>query len=79
MLRSGDDVPVDGRFHLVYVVFNTFFALATQEDQVRCFARVADHLDEGGAFVIQAFMPDLTLYHRGSRVAATARCEDVYA
>src|SRR5438874_24093 len=31
------DVGVDGVYSLVYVVFNTFFALLTQEDQVRCF------------------------------------------
>ncbi|HTW06454.1 MAG TPA: methyltransferase domain-containing protein [Acidimicrobiales bacterium] len=33
------DLPVDGPFHLVYVVFNTFFALLAQEDQVGCFER----------------------------------------
>jgi SAM-dependent methyltransferase len=64
-------VDVKGQFKLVFVVFNTFFALLTQEDQVRCFAGVADHLEGGGAFVIQAFMPDLTLFNRGSRVAVT--------
>ncbi len=32
------DVPGDGRFALVYVVFNTFFGLSSQEDQVRCLA-----------------------------------------
>jgi hypothetical protein len=62
-------LDVGGRYRLIYVVFNTFFALLTQEDQVRCFARVAEHLDDEGVFAIQAFMPDLTLFNRGSRVA----------
>ena len=31
------DVPVDGSYALVYVVFNTFFAVPTQERQVECF------------------------------------------
>src|SRR5437016_3356847 len=31
------DVAVDGTFSLVFLVFNTIFALLTQEDQVRCF------------------------------------------
>src|SRR2546430_3888350 len=31
------DVAADGAFDLVFIVFNTFFALLTQEDQVRCF------------------------------------------
>jgi SAM-dependent methyltransferase len=30
------DVAVDGRYRLIFVAFNTFFALLTQEDQVRC-------------------------------------------
>jgi SAM-dependent methyltransferase len=63
------DVPVEGAYQLIFVAFNTLFALLTQEDQVRCFANVAAHLTEGGVFVVQAFVPDVTLYHRGSRVA----------
>jgi hypothetical protein len=65
------DVPVDGSFRLVYVVLNTFFGLLTQEAQVRCFRNVAAHLDDGGAFVIEAFVPDPTLFDRGQRVSAT--------
>jgi len=60
-----------GPYRVIFVVFNTFFALLTQEAQVRCFAGVAGHLEESGAFVVQAFMPDLTLFNRGSRVAVT--------
>src|SRR5215207_5883690 len=41
------DVGVDGRFRLVYVVFNTFFALIGQDEQVRCFRNVAAHLADG--------------------------------
>ena len=66
------DVPVEGPYRLVYVVFNTFFALLSQEDQVRCFANVAAHLTDDGAFVMEAFFPDPTLYDRGQRVDATA-------
>ena len=35
------EVPVDGEFALVFVVFNTFFQLYSQDAQVRCFANVA--------------------------------------
>ncbi len=72
-LHAGDfaDVDVEGDFRLIYVVFNTFFALLTQEDQVRCFSNVALHLTDDGAFVIEAFVPDPTLYDRGQRVSAT--------
>lgn len=51
------DVPVPGRFRLVYVVFNTLFNLLTQEDQVRCFENVATHLADDGSFVVEAFVP----------------------
>jgi SAM-dependent methyltransferase len=64
------EVGVDGQFELIYVVFNTFFALLDQEQQVRCFANVAAHLSAQGAFVIEAFVPDPTLYDRGQRVSA---------
>ena len=62
------DVPVDGRFALIFVAFNTFFALLSQEAQVRCFAAVAARLAASGVFVIQAFAPDLGRYDRGQRV-----------
>lgn len=62
------EVDVEGRFSLVYVVFNTFFALTSQRDQVTCFRNVAAHLDDDGVFVIEAFVPDLTRFDRGQRV-----------
>jgi hypothetical protein len=51
------DVPVDGHYALIYIVWNTFFNLLTQEDQVRCFANVAAHLNDDGVFVIETYVP----------------------
>jgi SAM-dependent methyltransferase len=65
------DVAVDGRYALVFVAFNTFFALLTQDDQVRCFANVAAHLADDGVFVLEAFVPDLGRFDRGQRVNVT--------
>jgi len=47
-ITMGDfaEVGVEGSYPLVYVVFNTLFALFTQEDQLRCFANVARHLTD---------------------------------
>lgn len=59
------DVPAEGKFALIYVVFNTFFALSSQEEQVRCFRNVAEHLAPGGCFVMEAFVPDLTRFTAG--------------
>src|SRR4029077_7811740 len=37
-------VPAEGTFELIFVAFNPFFVLMTQDAQVRCFQAVADHL-----------------------------------
>jgi hypothetical protein len=47
------DVGVAGTYRLIYVVFNSFFNLLTQDDQIRCFENVAAHLSDDGAFVIE--------------------------
>jgi SAM-dependent methyltransferase len=62
------DVAVEGQFSLIYVLFNTFFALLSQDEQVRCFENVARHLSPDGAFVIEAFVPDLTRFDRRQTV-----------
>ncbi len=51
------DVPVQGSYRLIYVVFNTLFNLLTQDDQVRCFQNVAAHLTGDGSFVVEVFVP----------------------
>ena len=51
------EVPVSGSYRLVYIVFNTFFNLLHQEEQVRCFENVAAHLADDGAFLIEARVP----------------------
>lgn len=56
------EVDVDGTFPLIYLTFNTIFALRTQEEQVDCFRNVAGHLEPGGRFVIDCFVPDLRRY-----------------
>ncbi len=53
------DVAVDGTFPLVYVVFNSFFVISSQERQVRCFQNVSDHLEPGGRFLVECFVPDV--------------------
>jgi SAM-dependent methyltransferase len=64
-------VPAEGHFELIFVAFNTFFVLMTQEAQVECFRAVAHHLAPGGAFVIEAFVPDPARYDRGQRTATS--------
>jgi SAM-dependent methyltransferase len=70
------EVPVSGRFRLVYLVFNTLFGLLTQARQAQCFGQVARVLDPGGMFVVECFIPDLARFDRGQRVQARAVTED---
>jgi SAM-dependent methyltransferase len=53
-------MPVDGTYSLVFAVFNVLFSLPSQEAQLRCFANVTRRLAPGGAFLVEAFMPDPT-------------------
>ncbi len=52
-----DDQPA-GPFALVFVAYNTFFNVLSEERQRACFAAVAERLVPGGAFVIEAFVPE---------------------
>lgn len=71
------DFTLEARYRVVYVVFNTFFGLLTQEEQVSCFRAVARHLDDDGVFVIQAFVPDVTRFDvHNQRVSTEAMTED---
>jgi SAM-dependent methyltransferase len=62
------DVAIEGRYTLIYLVFNTLFGLQTQEQQVRCFENAAGHLADDGVFVIETFVPDLSRFDRDQRV-----------
>ncbi len=53
------EVETEGTFSLVFVAFTTFFALTSQERQLRCLARVRDVLEPGGRFVVEVFVPDM--------------------
>src|SRR3954471_22504545 len=59
---------VEGDFSLVYLVFNTFFNLTSQDGQVACFENAARHLSRGGRFVIEARVPELQRLPLGQTV-----------
>ena len=52
-----DDLP-DGPFDVALVAYNTLFNLETEERLRACFAAVAARLVPGGAFVVEAFVPE---------------------
>lgn len=79
---GGDHIPVvignfvdvatlvEDRFSLAFLAFNTLFELGSQDEQVRCFAGVAERLLPGGLFVVEAIVPDLSNADDGIAVVA---------
>ena len=65
------DVDVAGDFSLIFVINNTFLILTSQEEQIRCFANVASHLDECGVFLVHAFVPDVARYDENQHLRAS--------
>ncbi len=61
-LGSIANIPGDGQFALIFSVFNTFFGLTVQEEQVACFQSIEAHLAPGGVFVMEAFVPDISRF-----------------
>ena len=51
------DVTLPDRYALVFIAFNSFFNVLSQDAQVRAFENVARHLTEDGVFVMEAFVP----------------------
>jgi SAM-dependent methyltransferase len=64
------DTPVEGLFSLIYIAFNTFYALLTQDSQLRCLQNVARHLTPSGVYVMEGFIPDLTRFQGDQAVRA---------
>jgi SAM-dependent methyltransferase len=70
------DVPVDGPYRLVYLVFNTLCNLTGEGRQEDCFRNVARVLAPGGAFVIENFVPDPADFDRNEQVQVREVTED---
>ena len=71
------EFQLDRRFQLIYVVFNTFFGLLTQEEQLSCFKSAAAHLSPGGVFLMEVFVPDLCRFVNYQTVRTVNLAEDV--
>ena len=70
---GGQDIPVtvgdmsevraEGDFDFIFLIFNTLYNLTSQAAQVKCFRNAVAMLAPGGAFLIEAFVPDLSQFH----------------
>jgi SAM-dependent methyltransferase len=57
---------VPGRFSLVFLVFNGISNVLTQSEQIACLRNAAKHLQPGGRFIIELWVPDLRRLPPGS-------------
>ena len=65
------DFDLDKTYALIFVAFNTLFNLRSQAEQVSCFEAVSRHLTSDGAFVVEAFVPDVGRFSRNQRINAS--------
>ncbi|MER6981182.1 class I SAM-dependent DNA methyltransferase [Streptomyces carpinensis] len=66
-----------GKYTLVYLVYNTISNLLTQAEQVECFRNAARHLEPGGRFVVELWVPELRKLPPG-QTATVWQCEPGY-
>lgn len=63
---------VDRSFRLVYLLRNTITNLTSQDEQVDCFRNAAAHLEPGGVFVVENYIPALQRLPPGETVRVVA-------
>lgn len=70
-----DDLP-NGPFALAFIAYNTIWNLLTEQRQGRCFAQVAQRLISGGAFVVEALVPDPSLHDPPAQIGVRSMTVD---
>jgi len=75
-IRTFAEFKMKEKYDLVFVVFNTFFGLLTQREQISCFKSVARILKPNGKFLIEAFVPDLGRFDGGQTIRTTDVSDD---
>ena len=69
-------VELPTRFELVFLAFNTLYALPTQEQQIRCIQNASQHLTPNGRFLVEAFVPDPARWRDGQLFKVTSVDEE---
>lgn len=59
---------VAGTFGVVALLINTIYAVPSQDAQVAVFRNAARHLDQGGHFIVEAWVPDVGSFRNGTAV-----------
>lgn len=58
-LQDVREFSLKKKFKLIYAPFRIFSHLITVEDQLKALNKIYDHLDAGGKFIFDVFVPDL--------------------
>ena len=61
------DFTIDESFPLVFIVANSLFTILSQDRQAQCFRSVAAHLEPGGRFLLECFVPDMKRFDENHR------------
>lgn len=56
---------LDRKFDLIIAPFRVFMHLLTVEEQFKALDKVYNHLNHGGRFIFDLFVPDLKMLHEG--------------
>jgi hypothetical protein len=64
-LQNIVDFRFDWKFSLIIAPFRTFMHLITEQEQVSALENVYDHLEAGGVFIFDAFIPNMNLLQNG--------------
>lgn len=77
-VHAGDmaDVDVEGDFDLIFAVFGTFFALPSQQEQLRCLRNATAHLARDGRLAVEALVPQPADYRDGHRMSVAHAADD---
>ncbi len=76
ILGDMTDLLPDGPFDAVLIAYNTIFNLLGDHDQPRLFRRVSERLGPTGAFVVEAFVPDVRTGDGSSEVTVRSMAVD---
>ena len=61
---------VEGKFSLVFLVYNTIDNLTSQDAQVECFQNASLHLEPGGRFLVETLVPPIQKVSFGETMLA---------
>lgn len=75
VLGSFVDPPVEGKFPLVLALFNTYFSVTTQEEQLAAFRSAKEIVTDDGLLVVETSVPDVARADSQGRTLNTGGVE----